>query len=383
MRRRAYLIAAVAVMAAACGKDDNPVSDCTTEVSEDVTEPTTWGEECRTIHVTDSIDILAALTVARGTTVQMDQDVLLDVDKEGSLHAVGSEALPIAFEGTTAEKGFWSGIAIESASAENVLELVTIRDAGGEGFKFNPWTLTVAGDSTTPGRLELANSTIENSAGLGLVIRKGGELVDSFGVKFRDIDDIPVQVAFPAVNDLHASFEFEDVPKEYVLVTKGGLDEEILLPPMPIPWRFSRDTNINDDAGLFVGPGTTLEFEQDTALETNAGVLSFEGTADDPIILTGAQKIAGYWGGVVYESLNENNQLKNVVLEYAGAPVWKGHEAGVIVAGDSTSRGFVTMENTQLKDIAGDGVRIFKGGSAEMSGTTFTNVSGSEVDDLN
>lgn len=90
----AFMMASLLVVG--CGEDGGSVNDCVTEVQESITEATTWGDMCPTVLVKDSIDVLAALTIEPGTTVQMEQSVAIDVDGEGSLNAVGTEEDRIA-----------------------------------------------------------------------------------------------------------------------------------------------------------------------------------------------------------------------------------------------------------------------------------------------
>jgi hypothetical protein len=370
------------VLVAACGKGDQR-EDCTTEVSEPVTEETTWGDVCPTVTVLASIDIRAPLTVAKATTVKMEQGVLLDVEEGGSLTAVGEMDSPIVFEGTSAKKGWWAGIAIETLLDANEMEWVVIRDAGKKGFKTHPWTLTIAGESTSPGSLRMENVTIERSSGLGLVIRSGGELRDAARVTFRDIDDVPIELGFPAVESLNNTFAFENLDKAYVHVTEGSISTEHDWGRLQVPYRLSRNLTIGEDAGLYVGAGATLQFEQDAILESGTGFLAFQGTPEDPVTLTGVEELPGYWDGIVFESASANNVLEHSVVEYAGSAGYKGHEAAVVVAGDSTMRGHATIRETEFRDINGHGILIFSGGDAEMMNNTFENIDGENVEDRN
>jgi hypothetical protein len=400
------LLLALAIATTGCGGDDDPSPtgpgpdpdpdpvSCVTEVADDVTAPTTWGAACDTIRVLTSIDVDADLTILPRTVIQMADDTDINVDEGGSINAVGSawydeeagESVPdsaIVFEGLNRGKGAWNGIAIESESARNRFEWVTIRDAGGVGFKGHPWVLTIAGSTTSSGLLEMEYCTIEHCDGVGLVIQAGGELRDSYHVTLRDIEEEPVMVAFSTAEDLNNLFYFEDLDMNYVLVTRGTITSVHDWGRLQVPYRIQQDCEIRDPGGLYVGTGTMILFEQDVQFESNGGFIAFQGTPEDPIQLTGAEAIPGYWGGISFESMKTNNVIEHCVIEHAGARVRGNWEFGVFVSGDATTRGIVEIRDTHIREIDGDGIYIRNGGAADMDNVTFEGIAGSNIVDEN
>jgi hypothetical protein len=72
------------------------------------------------------------VTIRKGNTFRFAENVMLDVNAGARLTASGTSEAPIVFRGIEQTKGWWNGIRLESDSSDNVLEHVTIADAGGE-----------------------------------------------------------------------------------------------------------------------------------------------------------------------------------------------------------------------------------------------------------
>jgi hypothetical protein len=75
---------------------------------------------------------------------------------------------------------------------------------------------------------------------------------------------------------------------------------------------------VRDTATLTVSPGVRLQFAQGVSLDVEAdGILSAIGTAQAPIIFTGALPAAGYWDGIDIGSI-ALSRLDYVIIEYGG-----------------------------------------------------------------
>jgi len=376
------LVSTLFFMFLGCTTDPNE-RDCITEITENVNEATTWGESCATVTVLEAIDVQAELTIAPSTVVKMADGTDINVDDGGSIYAVGDSRRQITIEGVSRRKGAWNGIAIETQSERNRFEWVTIRDAGGIGFKGHPWVFAIAGGSTSPGSVNLERVTIEHSEGIGLVIRQGGKVVDGRRLTFRDIDDVPAMVACPTAEDLDDTFIFEELDKNYVLVTRGTITTINDWAPLDVPYRVQQGCEIADGGGLHVAAGSTLMFEQDVQFESNDGYIAIQGTPEEPVTLTGVEEIPGYWGGLSFESLSSSNVVEYAVVEYAGARVRGNWEFGVFVSGDATTRGLVEIKESQFRYIDGDGIYIRNGGHADINNVSFESIAGFDINNEN
>ncbi len=78
---------------------------------------------------------------------------------------------------------------------------------------------------------------------------------------------------------------------------------------------------------VIIEPGVVIEFQEDTGLEIgDNGSLKAIGTADQPIILTGANKTAGSWLGVLIRADDIKNELNYVTIEYAGGGAFNSND---------------------------------------------------------
>ncbi len=104
---------------------------------------------------------------------------------------------------------------------------------------------------------------------------------------------------------------------------------------------------INVQAALSIEPGTVVVFGHDVRLNfTDSGSLDARGTAENPVILRGAEEQHGYWYGLCFGAIRES-VLDHVQLWWAGK-VWSGGSSvcNGAVAGSST--GFMSAEPVHI-----------------------------------
>jgi hypothetical protein len=162
--------------------------------------------------------------------------------------------------------------------------------------------------------------------------------------------------------------------------------ETVDLPPLDtagcsaLPKRFDADTVLPKgcylaDASpilaasvrLTLSPGVTILFAQDTGLALSGNqVLIAAGTAAEPILLTGAQPVRGFWRGVTLDgTLLPDSVLDHVIVEYAGRTASDKDAAAVKLTADS--RGVrASITHTTLRESQGWG--LWLGGSAVLGG---------------
>ncbi len=70
---------------------------------------------------------------------------------------------------------------------------------------------------------------------------------------------------------------------------------------------------------IVIEPGVRIAFELDAGLHIKEnGNLTAVGTADEPILFTGTEKVRGFWKGVAFTSPGVRNKLEHVTIEYGG-----------------------------------------------------------------
>ena len=78
---------------------------------------------------------------------------------------------------------------------------------------------------------------------------------------------------------------------------------------------------------LVIEPGVVIEFQNDAGLEIgDDGSISALGTSDNPIILTGVDKIAGSWSGILVRSNDVKNEMEYVTISYGGGSPFNSND---------------------------------------------------------
>ncbi len=127
-------------------------------------------------------------------------------------------------------------------------------------------------------------------------------------------------------------------------------------------WVVRQGVTVGRNGRVIIKPGTTLTFSSGAGIVVDGGSLTAEGTADHPILLTGAQKTRGFWQGVSFHNTNSvQNVLKYVTVEFAGSSpfTYASVPAAVSLTVNSdqeTSR--VAMDYVILSDSKGYGLHL-------------------------
>lgn len=126
-----------------------------------------------TFYFAGSVTIEKEVTIEQGALFEMGTDVKIIVATNtgpGIIKALGSSTEPIVFTGRSKVKGAWGGIIVMTGSVENVMDYVEIEYGGGTDLDIYmaAGNLGVHSDSY----LSISNSTIENSANYGLIVRE-------------------------------------------------------------------------------------------------------------------------------------------------------------------------------------------------------------------
>jgi len=131
------------------------------------------------IYSIGGLSVNDELILGAGVTFSMQAGADFRVG-QGSLTALGTAAQPISIVGERRLPGFWNGIEFSfSASALNQFDNVLVADGGdGGGGIAQAANIRFRCTTTSPSRLSIANSRIENSAGVGIFIDSSGCVVN-------------------------------------------------------------------------------------------------------------------------------------------------------------------------------------------------------------
>ncbi|GMT98621.1 hypothetical protein KH5H1_27400 [Corallococcus caeni] len=405
---------AASVLAACGGSEDDPGDGpgpdgaCVRNITDDLKATTTWepGAQQCTYAVTGVVEVSGALTLAPGTVVRFGPDAGLLIMPTGSLNAVGTEAAPITFTGTTATPGSWKGLAFKSNNPANVLEHVVISYAGSEdafccdyfhgpGGSLEVRAAVVVGSQLqdSVSQVRIANTTVEKSGTLGLFAFNKARLPGFSRNLFRGNLGAPVSVSLSIASALDATTVYSG-NSATAPVANGDNTVHLLAAPeadtataqtlhkLDVPYGISTgipDTTVEYAGALTIEPGVRLQFEAMSGLRiTQTGSLVARGTAADPIVFTGRTETPGYWKGISIRSLDASNVIAHARVSHGGSDPFccdaftnAGDIQGNITLGGNSGRGRLQLTDSLVSQGTGWGVFVFKDSAFTQSANTY------------
>ncbi len=141
-------------------------------------------------------------------------------------------------------------------------------------------------------------------------------------------------------------------------------------PDAPVDYVVTCEVHLNGD--VIIEPGTVIEFTTGSGLQVNdKGSLSINGTANDPVTLTGVDKTPGSWKGLLFDSDDTKNSMTHTKVMYAGGGAFNsnGDLGSVIVWAAST----LTMSNCTVSNSAAYGLNAsYTEAMVTLNNNTFT-----------
>ena len=261
-----------------------------------------------------SVSVSAALTLDPGATVVFESGNGMTVWEDGSLVAVGTAVGPIVLTGAEQTPGYWAGLRFyHSNSTQNRLDHVTIEYGGGY------WNanLTMDGGSTAPARARITNTTLRHSGSYGLYLSNSA--IDEFGDNTITANTSGAVTASP--NDagyLDDTTTYAGNVEDVVEIWGDTIDRDLRWPGIDADYLLSGSVSVS--AAFTIDPGAALVFESGIGMTVwEDGSLTAIGSAVNPILMTGVEQTAGYWGGLrFYHSNSPANQFDYVTIEYGG-----------------------------------------------------------------
>lgn len=270
---------------------------------------------------TDGLEIEQGVTVTveAGTSLQF-TDANASIQNEGTIVAAGTAEDPISFVGSTTA-GSWGGIRLLGTSVSNVFDHVVFENGGGFDWNTSSALNAMLVVQATPTQVDISNTTFRGSSAHAVHVAVGDTNVTFDNVGFEDNAEAAIVLPPNQVGALNDTLTFG--ADQWVDVTAGTASTDQTWPAC-VPLRFTGGVDISGDALVTVQAGATLTFRADGYLRIAQGALNAVGTADTAIFFTGAEDMAGAWGGINFESetTSEDNVLDHVVIEDAGGFDW-------------------------------------------------------------
>ncbi len=332
----------------------------------------TWASIGIPLHPEVNLSIGAHLTLDPGVVLAMGQERMIIVLTTGALTAQATADAPITITGQLPEPGYWRGISFESKTTDNVLDGCVVEYGAADGWNGDPDSRAMIW-LPEDGKLILRNTTLQHSAWYALWAYGGAEIDGMSGNTFSSNER--AMVLHPElVGDVAADNEFVDNTEQFVRISHGNNDRVESTQTwhaIGVPFRLNTRTSV--EGALTIDAGVVLEFEQEVSLQMSAGgSLTVNGAPDSPVVMTGAEAVAGYWKGLQFETQSPDNVLSNVVVEYAGGDGWHGgqdSEAAIYVGGSSEGR--LEINATVISNSAGNGILVADDSIVDCADVTY------------
>lgn len=368
------------VFISACRRESDliPTLQCN-----DINTETTWEDRGEGVdYIIDCvISVNAKLTIKPGVNIRFGSNAGIVIETGGSLIAAGTPGNNIVMKSEEDIAGVWKGIYIKSSNVLNEITYCTISNGGNSSFDGN--TTKRANIRLANGaKLKLQNTDVSKSANIGLLT----DGLDSDDVNpltsfannsFKDNASFPISTTAAAVNSLDGTGStYTGNTKQLIEIRGGRMYGNHTWNKCSIPYYINGYTiagYYSDQGNLEVKQGVNIVFAADQGMgvgEYSNGYVKFSGSVTEPISLTGESTGQGTWKGVVFQSMNAQNKMDNVVISGGGSSSFTGAtalKANISVGGYSA--GVVRITNTAVNNSGGYGILV-RMGSTEPTGMT-------------
>jgi RHS repeat-associated protein len=346
-------------------------------------------------------------TIESGVTLKVEPGVKFKINSmvvKGTLDVDGTAEEPVVFTGAKeSSAGEWAHIVFESGSGASVIDHTELAYGGGSGLG----AIWVNGSSPT-----ITNSTIRKSYSVGINVEAGGspEIASndllanaSGGITYSAAGTKTGQV------NIHDNFIEGGLNGIYVNITSTGsvvgknlggntivktTKSPLFYKGLDIPGNITGNTLIENSENLIkissgtvassstwndggspvkfegsvtVASGVTLKITKGVLIKNPAmvvkGTLLTEGTAEEPVVLTGVKEEAkGEWAHIVFESGSGASVIDHTEVAYGGS----GGLGNIWVNGSSP-----TITNSTIRKSYSVGINVEASGAPKIEWNRF------------
>lgn len=309
---------------------------------------------CYLAHKSPNLTAGIKLTLAPGVKIVFDADTGLLISGSTALVALGTAELPIVLTGAQKTRGYWKGLQFDHASrAENALAYVTVEFGGMLKYDQNTAAIKVSSDSSKC-YLSMRYTTARGSPGYGLYLTGSTEVAVFEHNTFVQNAKGPVSIDSDIAGLLDAASSYTGNDVDEIAVRSNNLSKRPSWAALDVPYHLSSQLDVK--VPWTVAPGTRIIGSADTDIivSGDAAAIIAIGTAEKPIVFTGAKKERGSWYGLqLMNAGNQQNTLQHAVVEYAGGG--PGMDGAVDLAGTGFPV-YLKMQHTTVRHNKGWGL---------------------------
>jgi hypothetical protein len=261
-------------------------------------------------------------------------------------------------------RGFWDGIDFQnSVSIENLLRGAVIQFAGGGAD-----TRAGVAISTGSSRFKIEESLIQNNLNNGIVLNIRGSVLGEFTSNRITNNQNAGVVSVVLLEQLSGNSDFTGNDNAELDVPRNTIDVPVSIPNLGVPLSWGGITM--NRAALTIEPGVDIKMLSGASIIVG-GVVSAQGTASEPIQMTGVSELPGSWNGFNLSGRGAKT-FDHANISFAGDI---GTENGAVVVNCSAdAAATVAISNTDIADSASWGINLIgQGCQTEFDNNTFFN----------
>lgn len=331
------------------------------------------------------VTINAALTINEGTRLEFEEDVKMTIETEGTLIAKGTQDNKVVFTSANIGGGIkWGGILVNSSNVNNALDYVDVSHAGGSDilYIYNGINSYVGANIAISdnAKLKITNSIISHSEGHGIVVDDEGSISAFASNNFNNNSGYPILMQANLGGMVDEATVFTDNGNNTVTIYSSTLnDDASYSDAVNGNWKAMQNDvsylflgNITVEDSMVIAEGAQLKFAEEARLHVTSGYLKAIGIVDNLIVFTNTtQNSNALWGGILIESSNTNNQIKNAEVSYAGGAdmlyIYGGINQYVAANIGVDEGGKLQLEGTKVANSGGYGLVV---GEGQVNGLT-------------
>lgn len=261
------------------------------------------------------------LKIEPGVEVRFEAGAHIEL-RGGILEARGTADRPILLAGAETTAGFWKGVGLLGApSTENILDHVTITDAGSAAFVYasHPCSIYLSEPSD---RIVIRNTTVDRGKGFGLLVRSEAQLTE-FHNNVLTGHELGAASMFAATAnglDQQSTYTGNAVNKDFVLIRGNPVRVASTWKALDAPYRVEGDVSVRAGGHLTIEGGTRVEFGANASLEATetTAQLNILGTSGSRVQLTRTSDTA-FWRGVRFYNTSSHNRIEHTDISYGGS----------------------------------------------------------------
>ncbi|MFO0548335.1 MAG: hypothetical protein U0271_08115 [Polyangiaceae bacterium] len=334
---------------------------------------TTIEKGCYLAAKTPIIAAGVTLTIEGGVTILFAEGTKLAVSEDRALVAVGTATEPICLTGDIATRGSWQGVELGRTEGDaDALEYVTVEYAGNTESDASNAGIKVVSDSREVA-LSMKHTTVRESEGYGLYLVASADLSAFEANTFTKNGLGPVSVDSEVAGVLDAGSSYTGNDVDEIAVRSYQLSKNATWASLGVPYHL--DSHLAVKVPWTIEPPNTIVMSAGgwISVQGDGAALNAVGTAEAPILFTGAVKMRGSWDYLKFDTTNNAaNQLAYVTVEYGGSIASDADGAGIKATADSHGT-TLSLDHVTVQE--SDGFGLFLTGSMTMpvfANNTFT-----------